>query len=82
MLLDDEGLMDTDRGIWLWASLCILTGWAMSAAGVEAGLPETCKRASKATVCGAGALMAEVETPPAVLRENVTSKGGMRQHYR
>ena len=31
---------------------------------------------AKATVCGAGALMAAVDTAPAILRENVTSKGG------
>ena len=49
----------------------------MSAAGVKVGLPKAlASELAKATVCGAGALMASVDTPPATLRENVTSKGG------
>jgi pyrroline-5-carboxylate reductase len=58
------------------AYLFLLTE-AISAAGVKAGLPQAlAKELAKATVCGAGALMAAVDTPPATLRENVTSKGG------
>ena len=50
---------------------------AMTEAGIKAGLPDDLAgELAKATVCGAGALMAAVDTAPAILRENVTSKGG------
>ena len=50
---------------------------AMAEAGIKAGLPDDlAAELAKATVCGAGALMAAVDTAPAILRENVTSKGG------
>jgi len=50
---------------------------AMTEAGIKAGLPDDlAAELAKATVCGAGALMAAVDTAPAILRENVTSKGG------
>jgi pyrroline-5-carboxylate reductase len=46
---------------------------AGEAAGLEAGLAA---RLARATVSGAGALLAQSELPAATLRENVTSKGG------
>jgi len=50
---------------------------AMTEAGIKAGLhDDLAAELAKATVCGAGALMAAVDTAPAILRENVTSKGG------
>lgn len=50
----------------------------LAAAGAAAGLdPALAARLARATVSGAGALMAaEQETPPEVLRRNVTSPGG------
>ena len=50
----------------------------LTAAGRAAGLdPALAARLARATVSGAGALMAaERETPPEVLRRNVTSPGG------
>lgn len=50
----------------------------LAAAGVDAGLPrELADRLARATVSGAGELMRQSEgTPPATLRENVTSPGG------
>ena len=50
---------------------------AMTEAGIKAGLPDDLAgELAKATVCGAGALMVAVDAAPAILRENVTSKGG------
>ncbi len=51
---------------------------AMAAAGEAAGLgPDLAMRLARETVAGAGALVAaEPETPPATLRQNVTSPGG------
>ncbi len=76
--LDNEGLMDAVTAVsGSGPAYVFLLAEAMSMAGVKAGLPESlAKELAKATVCGAGALMASVDTPPAALRENVTSKGG------
>ena len=50
---------------------------AMAAAGHRLGLPENmAMQLAIQTIKGAGALMAADASPPAVLRENVTSKGG------
>jgi pyrroline-5-carboxylate reductase len=78
VMLDDEGLMDAVTAVsGSGPAYVFLLAEAMSAAGIKAGLPEPlAKELAKATVCGAGALMAAVDTPPATLRENVTSKGG------
>lgn len=78
VLLDEEGLMDAVTAVsGSGPAYIFLMVEAMSAAGVKAGLPEAlAKELAKATVCGASALMDAVETPPAILRENVTSKGG------
>jgi pyrroline-5-carboxylate reductase len=76
--LQDEGLMDAVTAIsGSGPAYVFLLVEAMSTAGIKAGLPEDlAKELAMATVCGAGALMAAVDTPPPVLRENVTSKGG------
>ncbi len=76
--LDNEGLMDAVTAVsGSGPAYVFLLAEAMSVAGVKAGLPELlAKQLAKATVCGAGALMAAVDTSPATLRENVTSEGG------
>ena len=76
--LDNEGLMDAVTAVsGSGPAYVFLLAEAMSVAGVNAGLPESlANELAKATVCGAGALMASVDTPPATLRENVTSRGG------
>ena len=76
--LTDEKQMDAVTAIsGSGPAYVFLLAEAMSLAGVRAGLPEVlAKELSKATVCGAGALMAAVDTPPKTLRENVTSEGG------
>tara|TARA_Y100000766_G_scaffold99357_1_gene84684 strand:- start:392 stop:1210 length:819 start_codon:yes stop_codon:yes gene_type:complete len=78
VLLDDEGLMDAVTAVsGSGPAYLFLLAETMSAAGVKAGLPEVlAKELAKATVCGAGALMAAADKPPATLRQNVTSKGG------
>jgi len=49
----------------------------LAAAGTAAGLPpETAERLARATVSGAGELLAQSDLSPATLRENVTSPGG------
>ena len=76
--LQDEGLMDAVTALsGSGPAYVFLLVEAMSEAGIKAGLPEDlAKELAMATVCGAGALMTAVDTPPAILRENVTSKGG------
>ena len=78
VFLDSEGLMDAVTAVsGSGPAYVFLLVEAMSKAGVDVGLPdELAKRLAKATVCGAAALMAAGDTPPAILRENVTSKGG------
>ena len=50
---------------------------AMAAAGTRLGLPEDmAMQLAIQTIRGAGALMAADDSSPAILRENVTSKGG------
>jgi pyrroline-5-carboxylate reductase len=49
----------------------------LAAAGAAAGLPEdVARRLARATVSGAGELLARSNLPPETLRENVTSPGG------
>ncbi len=78
VLLEDEGLMDAVTAVsGSGPAYVFLLAEAMSKAGAKAGLPDALAMdLAKATVCGAGALMAAVDTPAATLRENVTSKGG------
>ena len=50
---------------------------AMAAAGARAGLPaDLAARLARATVSGAGELLARSDLPPDALRRNVTSPGG------
>jgi len=76
--VQDEALMDGVTALsGSGPAYVFLLVEAMTEAGIKAGLPdELAAELAKATVCGAGALMAAVDTPPAILRENVTSKGG------
>jgi pyrroline-5-carboxylate reductase len=76
--LQDESLMDAVTAVsGSGPAYVFLLAEAMAEAGVKAGLPEPLARQlAEATVSGAGALMAAVDTTPDILRQNVTSKGG------
>ena len=76
--VQDEALMDGVTALsGSGPAYVFLLVEAMTEAGIKAGLPDDlAAELAKATVCGAGALMAVVDTAPAILRENVTSKGG------
>lgn len=76
--VQDEALMDGVTALsGSGPAYVFLLVEAMAEAGIKAGLPDDlAAQLAKATVCGAGALMAAVDTAPAILRENVTSKGG------
>ena len=76
--VQDEALMDGVTALsGSGPAYVFLLVEAMTEAGIKAGLPDDLSALlAKATVCGAGALMAAVDTAPAILRENVTSKGG------
>jgi len=76
--VQDEALMDGVTALsGSGPAYVFLLVEAMTEAGIKAGLPDDlAAKLAKATVCGAGALMAAVDTAPAILRENVTSKGG------
>ncbi|MDC1406767.1 pyrroline-5-carboxylate reductase [Candidatus Puniceispirillum sp.] len=76
--VQDEALMDGVTALsGSGPAYVFLLVEAMTEAGIKAGLPDDlATELAKATVCGAGALMAAVDTAPAILRENVTSKGG------
>ncbi len=74
----DESLMDAVTAVsGSGPAYVFLLAEALSEAGIKAGLNESLARQlADATVSGAGALMAAADTPPHVLRQNVTSKGG------
>jgi pyrroline-5-carboxylate reductase len=74
----DEALMDGVTALsGSGPAYVFLLVEALTEAGIKVGLPDDLAgELAKATVCGAGALMAAVDTAPAILRENVTSKGG------
>ena len=76
--VQDEALMDGVTALsGSGPAYVFLLVEAMTEAGIKAGLSDDlADELAKATVCGAGALMAAVDTAPAILRENVTSKGG------
>ena len=76
--VQDEALMDGVTALsGSGPAYVFLLVEAMTEAGIEAGISDDLAgELAKATVCGAGALMAAVNTAPAILRENVTSKGG------
>ena len=76
--IDDENLMDAVTAVsGSGPAYVFLLAEAMTAAGIAAGLPAVlATQLAEATVSGAGALIEAAEESPAVLRENVTSKGG------
>ena len=76
--IEDETLMDAVTAVsGSGPAYVFLMAEAMTAAGVSAGLPETlAKQLAEATITGAGALIEAADDAPAILRENVTSKGG------
>lgn len=76
--LEDEDLMDAVTAVsGSGPAYVFLLAEAMTAAGIDAGLPsELAKKLAEATVAGAGALIEESEDAPDQLRINVTSKGG------
>ncbi len=77
--IDDEALIDAVTALsGSGPAYVFALVEAMAKAGAEIGLPEDmAMRLARATVEGAGELMArEPTTPAAVLRQNVTSPGG------
>lgn len=76
--LDDESQMDAVTAVsgsgpayLFWLAECLVK------AGVAQGLSsELATTLAKATIDGAGSMLASFDTPPSQLRENVTSKGG------
>lgn len=76
--LDDEAQMDVVTAVsGSGPAYFFLLIEALEAAGVAHGLPQaTARRLAVATAQGAGRMAAESSESPAVLREQVTSKGG------
>jgi pyrroline-5-carboxylate reductase len=76
--LDDESQMDVVTAVsGSGPAYFFLLIEALEAAGIEHGLPQaTARRLAVATAQGAGRMAAESGESPAVLREQVTSKGG------
>jgi pyrroline-5-carboxylate reductase len=78
VMIDDESLMDAVTAVsGSGPAYVFLLAEVMTKAGIEAGLPDDlASQLAEATVAGAGALIAASDDDPAVLRANVTSKGG------
>lgn len=78
VLIDDESLMDAVTAVsGSGPAYVFLLAEVMTKAAIEAGLPDDlATQLAEATVAGAGALIAASDDDPAVLRANVTSKGG------
>lgn len=76
--LDDESQMDVVTAVsGSGPAYFFLLVEALESAGVELGLPpETARRLAVETARGAGRMAAEAGEAPAVLREQVTSRGG------
>jgi len=74
----DEALMDAVTAVsGSGPAYVFLLAEALRDAGIEAGLPaDLAARLARATVAGSGALLEQADTPPDVLRQNVTSPGG------
>jgi pyrroline-5-carboxylate reductase len=74
----DEGLMDAVTAVsGSGPAYVFLLAECLRDAAVEAGLPkDLAERLARATVTGSAALLASDNTPPDVLRQNVTSPGG------
>lgn len=78
VMLEDEGLMDAVTAVsGSGPAYVFLLAEVMTKAAIEAGLPDDlAAQLAEATVAGSGALIAVSDDDPAVLRANVTSKGG------
>lgn len=76
--IDDESRMDAVTALsGSGPAYVFLLAEAMAAAGRDAGLPaDLAERLARATVTGAGGLLARSTEPAQVLRRNVTSPGG------
>jgi len=76
--VEDEALIDAVTGLSGSGPAYVFhMVEAMAEAGVAAGLPaDLAMRLARATVAGAGALLADSPLPAATLRQNVTSPGG------
>lgn len=76
--LDDEALLDVVTSLsGSGPAYVFLLTEALTKAGIAAGLsPDLSARLSRATVAGAGSLLAQSTDDPAQLRKNVTSPGG------
>jgi pyrroline-5-carboxylate reductase len=76
--IDDEALMDAVTAVsGSGPAYVFLFAECLGQAGIEAGLPPAlAERLARATVSGAGALLARSAEPAAVLRAQVTSPGG------
>lgn len=79
--IDDEGQMDAVTGVSGSGPAYVFhLAEALAAAGVAAGLDEKlADQLARATVCGAGELIAQSSDDPATLRRNVTSPNGTTQ---
>ena len=76
--IDDESLMDAVTALsGSGPAYVFLLAEALAEAGTKAGLPaDLADRLARATVAGAGELIARSGTEPATLRKNVTSPNG------
>ncbi|MCC5977652.1 MAG: pyrroline-5-carboxylate reductase [Salinarimonas sp.] len=76
--VEDEGLIDACTAVsGSGPAYVFLLAEELARAGVDAGLPEElAQKLARATVAGAGAMLAQSPLPSGTLRENVTSKGG------
>lgn len=76
--VDDEALIDPVTAVsGSGPAYVFLLAESLARAGVASGLsPELAARLARATVTGAGELLARSDLDPATLRQNVTSPGG------
>lgn len=76
--VDDEALIDPVTAVsGSGPAYVFLLAESLARAGVASGLsPELAARLARATVTGAGELLARSDLDPAMLRQNVTSPGG------
>ncbi|MFK8250577.1 pyrroline-5-carboxylate reductase [Ancylobacter terrae] len=76
--IEDEALIDAATAVsGSGPAYVFLLAEALAEAGAQAGLPEDlADRLARATVAGAGELIARSGTEPATLRKNVTSPAG------
>jgi len=76
--VEDEALMDPVTAVsGSGPAYVFLFAEALTAAGVEAGLPPAlADQLARATLAGAGAMLEQLPETPETLRQNVTSPGG------